>query len=118
MSRSGKLIDSASAYNDLRCAVVLQAVKDHRAACRAILEELPVRRRSEEARLRQYEKIDHKLAVINEVKKFFETGLAYVWVTQATADAIAGQLEKERKYVKKKAEASKRLDLVSVIKNL
>lgn len=118
MSRNGKLIDSANAYNDLRCAVVLQAVKDHRQACRAILDELPVRRRSEEARLRQYEKIDRKLAVINEVKRFFETGRAYVWVTQSTADVIAGQLEKERNYVKKKAEESERLDLVSVIKNL
>lgn len=118
MSRNGKLIDSDDAYNNLRCAVVLQAVKDHRQACRAILEELPVRRLSEDAKMRQYEKIDRKLAVINEVKKFFETGLAYVWVTQATADAIAGQLERERNYVKKKAEESERVDLVSVIKNL
>lgn len=118
MSRSGKLTDSDDVYNNLRCAVVLQAVKDHRQACRVILNELQVRRRSEKARLRQYEKIDKKLAVINEVKRFFETGLAYVWVTQSTADTIAGQLEKEREYVKKKAEASKRLDLVSIIKNL
>ena len=117
-SRSGKLIDSESAYNDLRCAVVHQAVKDHRAACRSILEALPVRRMSEQARLRQYEKIDHRLAVINEVKRFFESGRAYVWVTHSTADAIADQLEKEREYVKKKVEESKRVDLVSVIKNL
>lgn len=118
MSRNGKLTDSASAYNDLRCAVVLQAVKDHRQACRAILNELPVRRRSEEASLRQYEKIDRRLAVINEVKRFFESGRAYIWVTHSTADAIADQLEKERDYVKKEIEKSKRLDLVSVIKNL
>ena len=118
MSRNGKLIDSENPYNDLRCAVVHQAVKDHHAACQSILEELPVRRLSEQARIRQYEKIDHQLAVINEVRKFFESGRVYVWVTHFTADAIADQLEKERAYVKKKAEASKRLDLVSVIKSL
>ena len=118
MSRSGKLIDSESAYNNLRCAVVHQAVKDHRAACRTILNELPVRRRSEQAKLRQYEKIDRRLAVIHEVKRFFESGLAYVWVTHSTADAIADQLEEEREYVKKEIEKSKRVDLVSVIKNL
>lgn len=118
MSRSGKLIDSDDVYNNLRCAVVHQAVKDHRAACQSILEELPVRRRSEQAKLRQYEKIDRKLAVINEVRRFFESGRAYVWVTQATADTIAGQLEKEREYVKKEVEKSKRVDLVSVVKNL
>ena len=118
MSRNGKLIDSESAYNDLRCAVVHQAVKDHRAACRSILEALPVRRMSEQARLRQYEKIDHRLAVINEVRRFFESGRAYVWVTHSTADAIADQLEKEREYVKEKVKESKRLDLVSVVKSL
>lgn len=118
MSRSGKLIDSESAYNDLRCAVVHQAVKDHRAACRSILNELPVRRMSEQERLRQYEKIDHRLAVIHEVKRFFESGRAYVWVTHSTVDAIADQLEKEREYVKKKVKESKRVDLVSVIKDL
>lgn len=117
-SRSGKLIDSENAYNDLRCAVVHQAVKDHRAACRSILNELPVRRRSEQAKLRQYEKIDKRLAVINEVRRFFESGRAYAWVTHSTADAIADQLEKEREYVKKEIEKSKRVDLVSVIKNL
>jgi len=52
------------------------------------------------------------------VRKFFESGLAYVWVTHSTADAIADQLEKEREYVKKEIEKSKRVDLVSVIKNL
>lgn len=118
MSRNGKLIDSENAYNDLRCAVVHQAVKDHRAACRTILKELPVRRRSEQARLKQYEKIDRQLAVIHEVKKFFESGRAYLWVTHSTADAIADQLEKEREYVKKEVEKSKRVDLVSVVKNL
>lgn len=118
MSRNGKLIDSENAYNDLRCAVIHQAVKDHRAACRTILKELPVRRRSEQAKLRQYEKIDNRLAVINEVRRFFESGLAYVWVTHSTSDAIADQLEKEREYVKKEVEKSKRMDLVSVVKNL
>lgn len=118
MSRSGKLIDSENAFNDLRCAVVHQAVKDHRAACWSILNELPVRRRSEQAKLRQYKKIDKQLAVINEVRKFFESERAYVWVTHSTADAIADQLEKEREYVKKEIEKSKRVDLVSVIKNL